>query len=717
MDHSALDSEESLPPVVLLDGHNLLYRAFFALPNTIVDDAGLTVNGLYGFFGTLQRLLADFHSCQLAIALDSAWPIFRHNIFPDYKARRSVVPPPEAVAQIPRLVQLVSALGIPVYSAPGYEADDILATVARHQLLLNESHHVIIVSTDKDLLQLVSNRAVLLRPNTRGPDYWTSQRVYEKYGVAPNDYPFLISLVGDRSDNISGLPGIGPKRASQILRDNDDFGLVIAGSAKPRGQWSELITTHLELLSRNVRLTTLVSTVPVSNATQRPILSQELDLSPCVAEQFLQAGLGRIFAQLRQGILHRRSSGELPTVRHRRTVGLVSCGRRKRFVASLAADLYTSPLFNKASIWARQASDQWFVLSGLHGLVSPTTCLVPYDYSLAEQSAGTRALWGRRVAEQLRSNGISRDDRVLILASSAYVDPLATALRSDDFQVIAPLRGLSSGRKLQWLNKHLEGGRDADVLDQLYELLALLPSYRLPALFRRQMYLPRRGLYFFLDPTEKRFLSASTRIVRVGTHAVSQGSASTLRSRLRAHYGVDAGGGNHRASIFRSHVGAAIISKRGINMLYPFWQERSVNRDILESERPLEEEVSEYLRDLDVKIIAIDDTPGPRSDRAYLERTTIALLASVGRLIDPPTDSWLGQNSPNHVIKRAGLWNVDHVGRAIHGPSAIDLLGYFVEATLGVKVLPGASLAPRGWWTERSTSQLSLLDEDGVASV
>lgn len=185
--------------------------------------------------------------------------------------------------------------------------------------------------------------------------------------------------------------------------------------------------------------------------------------------------------------------------------------------------------------------------------------------------------------------------------------------------------------------------------------------------------LPRRGVYFFVDPSEPPFLGHA-RIVRVGTHAVSAGSKSTLKQRLAQHRGkVSEAGGNHRGSIFRLLVGEALIEK-GVVGACPSWG-RNITRSAAAAasnvspaalttvEMPVEGSVSEYLSRLEVVYVAVDDEPGKKSARGAIERGAISLLAEgMRRGLIEAGENWLGRWSRRKTVRESGLWNQNHVG-------------------------------------------------------
>lgn len=193
---------------------------------------------------------------------------------------------------------------------------------------------------------------------------------------------------------------------------------------------------------------------------------------------------------------------------------------------------------------------------------------------------------------------------------------------------------------------------------------------------------PRRGVYFISEPGEMCGNDSNVpRIVKVGTHAVSSGSRSTLWGRLRAHRGNSDGNGNHRGSIPRLHAGMAMMAMNH-ELRFPTWGKgSSAPRETRRAEEPLEKLVSEYIGKMTVIWIGVDDEPGRSSDRAYIERNAIGLLSGLGLSMNPPSDEWLGRYSPKEAIRNSGLWNVDHVGYQ-YDSRFLAILEAYVEATI-----------------------------------
>ncbi len=200
--------------VYLVDGSAYIYRAYHAVA-PLTNEDGMPTHAVFGFMNILRRLIKDEKPKYLAVAFDMRGPVFRHDIYPEYKANRPPMPEDLAV-QIPYIKELVRAMNISCYEMQGIEADDIIATVAT--VLSAKGHNVVVVSGDKDLLQLVDNHVVMLDPMKN--KIMDSAAVEEKYNVKPEQLLDCYSLMGDSSDNIPGVPGVGPKTAEKLINQH-----------------------------------------------------------------------------------------------------------------------------------------------------------------------------------------------------------------------------------------------------------------------------------------------------------------------------------------------------------------------------------------------------------------------------------------------------------------------------------------------------------------
>jgi len=193
---------------------------------------------------------------------------------------------------------------------------------------------------------------------------------------------------------------------------------------------------------------------------------------------------------------------------------------------------------------------------------------------------------------------------------------------------------------------------------------------------------PQRGIYFFFEDGEFRADGATPRVVRVGTHAVSLKSKTTLWDRLRTHRGHSDGRGNHRGSIFRKRVGESILRTGSFPQhLNDTWgRGSSALKSVREAEKVLELEVSRYIGRMPLLWIDVDDAPSKDSFRAYLERNSIALLSNFRKsVIDPPSRNWLGSKATEETIRESGLWNTNHVD-GVYEPDFLDLLRRYISS-------------------------------------
>lgn len=353
-------------------------------------------------------------------------------------------------------------------------------------------------------------------------------------------------------------------------------------------------------------------------------------------------------------------------------VVVVGCSRHKRAETTTVRRLYTSARFVTACAIAEALGTSMYVLSGLHGLVLPDATISPYDFDLATSDVEHKKEWREKVAAVLRKQ--LKGKRVCLLADDEYAEEFIFVIRSRKNKplTIAPLRSVDVAYRPEWYRQALVVAKRYRDLKKLYKVISQAResgrNFLLGDLSRQK--LPSRGVYIFLDTNERNFNGSLGRIVRIGTHAVSEGSKSTLKSRLRHHLGLVNGTGNHRGSIFRLHVGRALLEKEGTNDKHPNWGlGQHASPDVRAAETKHERRVSEYLRSLEVYFIPINDAPSKDSLRAIVERQLIALCSEDLYPIDRASEDWLGRHSPMKAIVKSGLWNLRDVGRK-YEPSA-----------------------------------------------
>jgi len=201
--------------LLLVDGMAYVYRAFYAIP-AMANRAGVPTNATFGFARMLQHMLSDALPDYVAVAFDAKEPTFRHERYAAYKAQRPPMPD-ELAEQLPWIREYVRALNIRCLEYPGYEADDVIATVARRSVA--HDCRALIATSDKDLCQLVSPQIAILRSGLQESEVLDETAVRDKFGVTPQQIVDYLILVGDSADNVPGVPGIGPKTAQALLNE------------------------------------------------------------------------------------------------------------------------------------------------------------------------------------------------------------------------------------------------------------------------------------------------------------------------------------------------------------------------------------------------------------------------------------------------------------------------------------------------------------------
>ncbi|WP_420175714.1 DNA polymerase I [Luteococcus sp. OSA5] len=254
-------AENSRPKLLLIDGHSVAYRAFFALPvENFSTSTGQHTNAVYGFTSMLINLLRDEAPTHLAVAFDLSRVTFRTESYSDYKATRSASPD-EFKGQVTLIQEVLTALNIPFITKENYEADDIIATLSTQATAAG--FETLVVTGDRDAMQLVDEHVTVLYPRKGVSDLarMTPSAVEEKYLVAPAVYPELAALVGETSDNLPGVPGVGPKTAAKWLGQYEGLENLIRRADQVPGKAGQNFRDHLADVKRNRELNALVRTL------------------------------------------------------------------------------------------------------------------------------------------------------------------------------------------------------------------------------------------------------------------------------------------------------------------------------------------------------------------------------------------------------------------------------------------------------------------------
>ena len=254
--------------VLLIDGHSMAYRAFFALPaENFTTASGQHTNAIYGFATMLLSLLSSEKPTHVAVAFDVSRTTFRSEIFPEYKANRAKTPD-EFRSQMSYLHQLVESFGISTFEIQGYEADDIIATIAK--AAEKEGAQVLICTGDRDSFQLISEKTTVLYPKRGVSDLvrMNAQALLEKYGMTPEQYPDFAALRGDPSDNLPSVPGVGEKTAAKWIIEYGSLKQLLARVDDLGGKAGQSLKNCVTDVERNRELTQLVSSVPIEFTIQ-----------------------------------------------------------------------------------------------------------------------------------------------------------------------------------------------------------------------------------------------------------------------------------------------------------------------------------------------------------------------------------------------------------------------------------------------------------------
>jgi DNA polymerase-1 len=348
-------AEEKRGRLLLLDGHSLAYRAFFALPaENFSTTTGQPTNAVYGFTSMLIKVVTDERPTHVAVAFDRSEPTFRHEQYVEYKANRKETPT-DFRGQLSLISEVLDALGVAQLSVAGYEADDVIATLATQAA---RDMDVLIVTGDRDALQLVTDQVTVLmtRVGISNMTRFTPEEVAEKYGLTPAQYPDFAALRGDPSDNLPSIPGIGEKTAAKWVREFGSLAELVDRVGEVPGKAGEKLRDHLAAVLLNRQLTELARDVPLELTPH--------DLRP---EPWDREKIHQLFDTLQFRVLRDRLYSQLPN-------GIVE-GPQAPGDAAAAADAFEDvaevPPPGELAAWltahARSAGRSGLALAGTWG--------------------------------------------------------------------------------------------------------------------------------------------------------------------------------------------------------------------------------------------------------------------------------------------------------------------------------------------------------------
>lgn len=274
--------------LALIDGHAMVFRAYYAFPTSLTTPTGELINAAYGFASILLTIIKDLHPEYLAVTFDLDKPTFRHQEFVGYKAQRPEVDI-QLTDQLGRVREVVRSMNLPIFEVEGFEADDVIGTLAR-QAQIRDDLETLIVTGDKDALQLVEDEKVLVYVPARGKipaRIYDEAAVEEKMGVEPEQVTDLKALMGDSSDNIKGVAGIGPKTAAEMIKKFGSVEEIYKHLDQLSPAISKKMTDGYEEAVRSKHLVTIVTDVPIT-----------LDLEACKISDYDQKGAIRLFEEL-----------------------------------------------------------------------------------------------------------------------------------------------------------------------------------------------------------------------------------------------------------------------------------------------------------------------------------------------------------------------------------------------------------------------------------
>jgi len=293
--------------VFLIDGSALAYRSYFAfIRNPLINSKGINTGAVFGFAQSLLKILNDFQPDYLAVVFDTKAPTFRHELYSEYKSTRSKMPD-DMATQLPYISQVLKAMKLPVLEKEGFEADDLMGALAYR--FRDQGLDVVLVTGDKDFMQLVGKGVTILNPHRAGQEMeWIdSERVKEKFGVPPEKIVDTLALMGDQSDNIPGVPGVGEKTALQLMQKFDSLEEILSHPEKiEQKKLREKITFHADQARLSKKLATIDTAAPV-----------DLDLKQYRFSRNFDSGLKELFKELEfNTLLQQISGGSDQNVKH-----------------------------------------------------------------------------------------------------------------------------------------------------------------------------------------------------------------------------------------------------------------------------------------------------------------------------------------------------------------------------------------------------------------
>ena len=522
--------------LMALDGNSLAYRAFFALPDDMANASGQVTNAVYGFTTMLLTLVKDHKPDGIVVVFDRPEPTFRHEAIPEYKAQREKAPE-TLIQQLGIIRELLNALGITWLEKPGFEGDDIIATLATRAE--HESHDIIVVTGDRDSYQLVHDPHVRVLYNKRGvSDYalYDEAGILERTGVTPALYADYAALRGDPSDNLAGIPGVGEKTAAKLMMQYGSIDAVIAAANEQTPKLKAGLLEHGERVVRNAEMMVLRRDVPLevelSALSPQPDLDASAKLFDFLEFKTMMKRLKDIAQQL--GWQTRGTTAETTSVQDVEIVATVSevvrCDSASRFFELFSGreSLTVAPRFEgepgrSAVVGVAIVND---VASGSVAYV-PADVLLQQEVSSFVSSAHIIAHDAKPLMRSLLAQGLDLHELGLDTAIAAYlVDPSKSSYSLAD--VALSVLGVEVGQGVETSGQFDFSGEADSTSEALCAENALVTSCLAPVLMARLEEINNLALY---NEIENPLVRVLAKMEHVGV-AVDRGALESIKDRL-----------------------------------------------------------------------------------------------------------------------------------------------------------------------------------------
>ena len=361
----------------LLDAYALIFRAYYALIRAPrINSKGENTSAIFGFINTLEDILKSMNPDYIAIAFDPAGPTFRHEVYPEYKAQREATPE-DIRRSVPIIKEVIRAYNIPILEVPGYEADDVIGTVAKHAA--TEGLDVRMVTPDKDYAQLVEEHILMCRPGSgaKGMEILGPAEVCEKYGLtSPLQVIDYLALTGDTADNVPGCPGVGEKTATKLIQEFGSVENLLASTDQLKGAMQKKVTENAEKISFSKFLVTIKTDVPM-----------DIDLESLSRQQPDTAALQRIFEEQEFRALSQRLFGT--------SAPAVEPKKQTEPNMPVQLDLFGNPVATtpvQQDLFSQPDADVAPTQLDLFETSLKTLADVPHTYQLVDTDEGAQAL-------------------------------------------------------------------------------------------------------------------------------------------------------------------------------------------------------------------------------------------------------------------------------------------------------------------------------------